>query len=1232
MFITSSIASYKDLPPIDSEEIHFSSVPIDIIPPNTVTPIKDLEKWCTKETTMSKSSALKATTNTQVSPTDVLQSTVIQDGTWPPGFHNLSVIKPSSCAQGNEPYRTTRAHIPSSDPDFIFESPAKIFNRMKALAAQEKQLRTPLKNTRISDIINCQRDVLLTPVTNPSVYSRDRGSRTFQKQTVVATDGKLSDNKIPLDFKIPTDILTLSPAKMFLLMKKRALERQKIKGGHATEDQIQNKECTEKHQDIQGSLNVNEEECIVSSTNPSPDVASGEKQNDGDNEMSQKSQTNFLHPEISTPGICKFPIPRKTIGSLVKTSKNTKNKSNSLAEDERMNDLNKNGSALCSEICDMINSPTIRIPRKQKSKHPMAKDVALVPEANKSNMQDKEKIVLTEWILRCSDKAGVCLEGKRLDASGMYWHSNIIVERIKHNKVKTFSGRVYKLEGEADTKAMRLEGFPSWFVKKFALGFPEDWKVLVNYVLKEMERTEKKLTNGTNKPNKRERKQNHIKSVRPQRTKPCYSSSTDTDKKTLRQRSNEMKPFLSSSSSSMNTRLSPIDDCQRKTRSTSDLNTRKNNALFKTNDKQRSSYNCLSSSSDSDKRATRRKNNLVKQHNSPSCSSSEESQDKSQSQTFPSNGPVAKNKGDKSMFDKHNPNQTNYLINDSTNRKQKCKKQKVENEKLMPSDQLSFCETSVRRSGRLIKPVMKYWCGERIVVDCDLNFVLEEGGTNYLDKDIKVPQKSALVVLTPIHSKSQLLKKCLKHNVRYETSGESEPDDSAFEREIETVELKRRNPFRNARFSSPPLIDPETSFETESVDEESEDDFPISVKRKPKTLNVPTEAKQSISDEFPQKQRGSVKDPTPFKKGQCSRKTPQSSDLESSVDSDKKQSLNTKYSYRSIQRYKQDPNSSAAKGHIRSSSYQGSEEINQLDHFHSQPSSSAAKSSMASRNTSSAFTLNRRTTSLSKSRGYSEPFQKINHCAAWTAKEVERLFKSVSSLPKHKKGFWVDVAMFVGSRSAEECQEKYMEKQQPKGSQGQSKKKSDKPKKKEKKEKVSEEKAVKITAKVGTLKRKQQMRQFLEQIPKDDHDDIFSGTPFQTREQLPCFKTSNEDDVFQLAQTNPTTPSSSIFPLAYTPQCRHISPGMLGSINRSDNDKYVYRIQKNTKGKAFSGWGKLKKSSAFSYATPVSRKKYSQNKECNGTSVIGKLFKADEPVPSDEEEDFYFSSSSTDAN
>ncbi|NWV22013.1 M18BP protein, partial [Origma solitaria] len=109
--------------------------------------------------------------------------------------------------------------------------------------------------------------------------------------------------------------------------------------------------------------------------------------------------------------------------------------------------------------------------------------------------------------------------------------------------------------------------------------------------------------------------------------------------------------------------------------------------------------------------------------------------------------------------------------------------------------------------------------------------------------------------------------------------------------------------------------------------------------------------------------------------------------------------------------------------------------------------------------------------------------------------------RAIASFPKYRSGFWQEVAMAVGSRSAEECHGKYLEEQQEKGSKWQPKKAtSGKSEQKAnscwlpaaKKEPV-------ITARVGTLKRKQQMREFLEQLPKDNHDDVFTTTPFQSR-------------------------------------------------------------------------------------------------------------------------------------
>ncbi|NXN25234.1 M18BP protein, partial [Nycticryphes semicollaris] len=110
--------------------------------------------------------------------------------------------------------------------------------------------------------------------------------------------------------------------------------------------------------------------------------------------------------------------------------------------------------------------------------------------------------------------------------------------------------------------------------------------------------------------------------------------------------------------------------------------------------------------------------------------------------------------------------------------------------------------------------------------------------------------------------------------------------------------------------------------------------------------------------------------------------------------------------------------------------------------------------------------------------------------------------RAVASFPKHRSGFWVEVAMAVGSRSAEECQQKYVQEQQEKGSRAHAKKSSASGKAEQKGTEalaLGSFEPVVISARVGTLKRKQQMWDFLDHLPKDNHDDIFTATPFQNR-------------------------------------------------------------------------------------------------------------------------------------
>ncbi|KAM6912254.1 mis18-binding protein 1 [Xenentodon cancila] len=185
----------------------------------------------------------------------------------------------------------------------------------------------------------------------------------------------------------------------------------------------------------------------------------------------------------------------------------------------------------------------------------------------------------------------------------------------------------------------------------------------------------------------------------------------------------------------------------------------------------------------------------------------------------------------------------------------------------------------------------------------------------------------------------------------------------------------------------------------------------------------------------------------------------------------------------------------------------------------------------------------------------------------WSEAELQKLQEAVSYYPKHIAGYWAKVGWMVGTRSAEECHRQHT-------CQGA----SQTPLKTTKRHKTEQVEAPKapvlerpvISARAGTLKRKQQVREFLETLPREDVDDAFSSAYMQNKRfEMPSMCPSDDHD-FALSDLEPQTPMSSRFPEVRTPQCLHITPGMLGSPNTNNCDKYVYQLQKRMKKSQFN--------------------------------------------------------------
>ncbi|NXQ63282.1 M18BP protein, partial [Anthoscopus minutus] len=102
---------------------------------------------------------------------------------------------------------------------------------------------------------------------------------------------------------------------------------------------------------------------------------------------------------------------------------------------------------------------------------------------------EQRSVCLSSWRIKVlSGMMAICVEGKRKDMRQLLWHSSAVTERISHNQVRTSSGTVYLLQGKIDSAAMRKEGFPYRFIKRFTFGFSRRWKEYVEEFLEERRR------------------------------------------------------------------------------------------------------------------------------------------------------------------------------------------------------------------------------------------------------------------------------------------------------------------------------------------------------------------------------------------------------------------------------------------------------------------------------------------------------------------------------------------------------------------------------------------------------------------------------------------------------------------------------------------------------------------------------------------------------------------------
>ncbi|XP_061523932.1 mis18-binding protein 1-like isoform X1 [Phycodurus eques] len=240
----------------------------------------------------------------------------------------------------------------------------------------------------------------------------------------------------------------------------------------------------------------------------------------------------------------------------------------------------------------------------------------------------------------------------------------------------------------------------------------------------------------------------------------------------------------------------------------------------------------------------------------------------------------------------------------------------------------------------------------------------------------------------------------------------------------------------------------------------------------------------------------------------------------------------------------------------------------------------------------------------------------------WTREELAKLQQALSRYPLHMPFYWTKVATMVGTRSAQECHDR-----DPALQDFRTPVKSSRKKQNKKGEAPKATDLPVISAGTRTFKRKQQVRQFQEAVPRENMNDAFSAA------QRNCFEissmSSSGDQDFIMANLEPLTPVSPHFSPV---KCLYTSPGIVDSPNRNDEEKYVFQLQQLIKENRVRGRKPVPaKNSVASPSVKRTKGQFENPGRCrvqgNDSLAVWEMFpeKAAALSDSGEEEDFYFS-------
>lgn len=1088
----------------------------DNIPSGTLTPVKDLVKYQNSSLKLNDHEKNHFPQKKIFNNKNILQSTLLAEATVSNSSLNISAIKPNKDGFKNKAN---------------YESPGKIFQRMK-----EKVLRNKLEQTsRDSSLL----DQLSSESTKTFALNRHEKRQLQHTYLCEEKENKSYNSSVKESSEFP-----LVKQKIQHQEVKKAVQHNLTYEFPVLNQVQENISTTKVSNQALSRAQLTEQilhprENMIATTQSKKDTFVIE-----DCESACEKFQNTNTETLSTN--C---VPTKNGSQLMVTDSEMTTEGTSQQEIKDRNektvpreiDLIDSMKDTCKIV---LASPRLHVTIPRRSKRNVSKlSPPNVFEAVTDEVKKTQVIQLQEWMIKViNNNTAICVEGKLIDITNVYWHSNVIIERIKHNELKTISGNIYILKGIIDRISMKEAGYPNYLIRKFMFGFPQNWKEHIDNFLKQLRAGEK----NREKARQKQKIGRFVSDIR----KSVKNNRGENETAVLQRASNTYDL-----------------DC-----GNSELKNNKHSRLLGTTELNICHGNC---------------------QNKPPL----RLQDDQKNNTIQNGG----------GYD---------LLNQELAGK---KNKKLPSKKLKNHERIIESQKQERT--------------EELNVPIDILTSREQFFSKEERKYMTFHQKEAYILVTPLKSKSAIEKRCKKYNLSSATiTTIAEFAMPKHQKESESDLNETVSPVTKS------TVTPENTFEysmghKNNKEESIECDF-LTVNQQ---IKIPSpKSQQMVSLDLKNTRLLSKLEKTknqvamPFDKHQSfSDLTGEESKIENKIKRkagvDKTRARNTTGTVVHLRK--------SSSNTTRAMESETDESDNEF-FIKKKKARSSAQETLQKSNVRNELPIIEAAGSDKTKRYPLKCLPRSIQDEEWNENELHRLHCAVASLPKHKPGFWSNVSMAVGSRSPEECQRKYMEDPQGKGSQKHViKKKPANPKGQNgKRGDADKNQTIKITAKVGTLKRKQQMREFLEQLPKDDHDDFFSTTtPLQNRRVLlPSFQYSqDDDDILPNMDRNPTTPSSVIFPLAKTPQCQHVSPGMLASINRNDCDKYVSRIQKNHKSNGGVVWANVKKRTVETDFSPqvTSRRKTLFSNDLGENSGFGKLFTNAMESLDEEDRDYYFSNS-----